>query len=597
MATRGNRSSPTPPLCSAVASTTATTTGTILDVTTDISRRAVLGLAAGAAATAALGSVAAAAPATAAPPPRGPGGGGGTDLSRTLLTEWERSPGTHHLLADFTRAGYRQGARVPSPRVVVNVRQFGAKGDGTTDDVAAFNAAVRSAGEQGGGTVLVPPGTYHLSGPVWMHWSNVVLRGANRRNTVLYFSRPLKEGYRSNWQVQQKQERWSWAGGQIWVIPEPVLRKLEQEEWLGTEGFVPGPQLASVAPAPRGTRDLTVSTTARLRAGDMVLLETDNPGAPLLTHLAGDTEGARAYDWTAGAPQLVRGTAGFYPQYGTLQWPVRIERVLDATTVRLVQPVKHDLREEWPSTLRTLGPAVTEVGVERLTIRNELLPQTPHNQNPGSNGVHFQAAHDCWASDVQVENCDVGFGFTGAKSITVSGAVITGRATHHPFVMRMQSHDNLVQGFTVGPFTTELRDDARLHGLNVEGLSSGNVYRDGFLYGGTFDSHRALPFENARTNIRLINTGTMGGSARSGPYFGARFAHWGIDVLNDRPYAVTVGDVAPRSVTVGISGVAADATSGLKADYPGGVEALANVTDVTATAVRDLYEAQRRLTR
>src|SRR5699024_7685420 len=145
------------------------------------------------------------------------------------------------------------------------------------------------------------------------------------------------DGYRANWQESKQQDRWSWAGGQIWAIPEPVLRKLE-EEWLGTEGWVPGPQLAAVGPAPRGSRELTVSSTTHLRAGDTVLLETANPAdASLLVHLAGDTDGARAYDWPAGAPQLVRGTDGFYPQYGTLQWPVRIEKVLDATTVRLVQ--------------------------------------------------------------------------------------------------------------------------------------------------------------------------------------------------------------------------------------------------------------------
>lgn len=57
--------------------------------------------------------------------------------------------------------------------------------------------------------------------------------------------------------------------------------------------------------------------------------------------------------------------------------------------------MKYDLRAAWPTVIHELGPAVTEVGIERLTIRNKLITQTRHNQNPGSNGVHFQAAHDC----------------------------------------------------------------------------------------------------------------------------------------------------------------------------------------------------------
>ncbi len=41
-----------------------------------------------------------------------------------------------------------------------NVRDFGAKGDGTTLDSPAINAAIQAAFEKGGGTVLLPAGTY-----------------------------------------------------------------------------------------------------------------------------------------------------------------------------------------------------------------------------------------------------------------------------------------------------------------------------------------------------------------------------------------------------------------------------------------------------
>ena len=552
---------------------------------TDLSRRSFLGMAALTSATAALLPTAAhAAPAGAVQ---------ANELAQRLLAEWASAPGAHPYLGDFRHAGYRRGGATPHPRVVAHVKHYGARGDGVTDDAPAFNAAVRAAGEAGGGTVLIQPGTYRLSSPIFMHWSGVVLRGASPERTVLYFDRPLKEGYRDNWQAAKNQDRWSWAGGQIWVIPEPVLRKLEAEEWLGTEGWIPGAELASVAAAPRGATDLSVSSTAGLRAGQMVLLETTNPAdASLLRHLAGDTTGASAYNWPAKAPQLVPGTSGFYPQYGTLQWPVRIQEVLDATTVRLSQPVKHDLSPAWPSVLRELGPAVTEVGVERLTIRNKVLPQTKHNQNPGSNGVHFQAAHDCWASQVRVENVDVGFGLTGAKSISMTDVTVAGRASHHPFVIRMQSHDNLISDFTIEPFTVPLGAGAIVHGLNAEGLSSGNVYRSGTMAEGTFDSHRALPFENLRTDITLVNTGGVGGSAQSGPYFGARTTNWGVTITSGRPYAVCLGDIAPRSVTVGVQGASKD-TSQLPADFPGGRAALQSLTDLAPVRPRDLYLAQR----
>ena len=518
------------------------------------------------------------------------------DLGKELLAEWRTSPGTHRLLADFRHAGYHQGARLPKSRIVANVKRYGAVGDGVTDDLEAFRAAISHAGQSGGGTVLIPPGTYHLSSPLFIHWSDVVLRGVNPERTILYFSRPLKEGYRDNWQDAKNQDRWSWAGGQIWVIPEAVKTKLEQEEWLGTEGWIPGETLASVAPADRGATEVTLSSTAGLTEGQMVLLETENPAdSSLLVHLAGDTAGAQGYDWVAGAPQLVPGTEGFYPQYGTLQWPVRIAQVLDGQRIRLAQPLKHDLTDQWPSVIRELGPAVTGVGIESLTVRNKLLDQTAHNQNPGSNGLHFQAAHDCWASRVRVENVDVGFGLTGAKSVTLSRVAVAGRASHHPFVIRMQSHDNLIEDFEIEPFTVPLGDGAIVHGINAEGLSSGNVYHRGVMAEGTFDSHRALPFENLRTNIEIANTGRVGGSAQSGPYFGARTAHWGVQVTNNRSYAVCLGDIAPASVTLGIAGVS-EGSSGLSADYPGGPEALEGLSSLEGSVVTDLYESQREFT-
>ena len=45
-----------------------------------------------------------------------------------------------------------------------NVMQFGAKGDGKTNDVKAFLQAILAASEAGGGTVYVPEGTYYLKG-------------------------------------------------------------------------------------------------------------------------------------------------------------------------------------------------------------------------------------------------------------------------------------------------------------------------------------------------------------------------------------------------------------------------------------------------
>ena len=47
---------------------------------------------------------------------------------------------------------------------VYNVRDHGAKGDGKTDDTAAFQQALDAAGKAGGGTVRAPRGVYYFAG-------------------------------------------------------------------------------------------------------------------------------------------------------------------------------------------------------------------------------------------------------------------------------------------------------------------------------------------------------------------------------------------------------------------------------------------------
>ena len=67
---------------------------------------------------------------------------------------------------------------------MVNVRDFGAKGDGVTLDTKAINDAIAAAASQGGGMVLVPAGRYlvhsiHLASHIDLHLENgAVLVGA-----------------------------------------------------------------------------------------------------------------------------------------------------------------------------------------------------------------------------------------------------------------------------------------------------------------------------------------------------------------------------------------------------------------------------------
>src|SRR5262249_17284297 len=55
---------------------------------------------------------------------------------------------------------------------IANVKEYGAKGDGTTDDTEAIQAAI-----QAGQVILFPPGTYMITGDLVINKPNVTLLG------------------------------------------------------------------------------------------------------------------------------------------------------------------------------------------------------------------------------------------------------------------------------------------------------------------------------------------------------------------------------------------------------------------------------------
>jgi len=203
------------------------------------------------------------------------------------------------------------------------------------------------------------------------------------------------------------------------------------------------------------------------------------------------------------------------------QWPAELAAV-DAGSITLVQPLRVDLRPEWEVTMQPLGPHVEEVGVERLTVEFPPHERQSHCKDLGYNAIFFHRAMHCWARDITVINADNAINLAAAKHVTVRDFCLQGTPAHHGTTTRTNSHDNLITDFRVKSWP--------FHGLNVEGSSSGNVWRRGVMTHGTFDYHRGLSYENIKTDIEVANDSRFGGSDSAGPRIGARCVHWNIRV-------------------------------------------------------------------
>jgi hypothetical protein len=519
------------------------------------------------------------------------------DQVAELINAWAVSPASHPLLGDWRRAGYRRGSLNPPAAAgcVISASDIGIRPNEGLEASRALQEALDDLGARGGGVLTLDEGRYVLDNPLFIHDPHVVLRGAGADETTLFFTRPLAHGLEEVIEPDSGQSAWSWTGGQVFFIARERLAMSQTVNWnirAATEGWLPGPPEADVAPASRGTEVLLVSDTSTMTPGAMMLLEVDNlHDRRLLREIAGDIAGAQHYDWATRAARIAAPV--LLADYATWRWPVVVTQVLSPRAVRIEQPLRLTIHRQTPARLRSLGSTVHDSGVEDLTLENRLLPQTRHNRHPGSNGVCFQAVHDCWATNIRVVNADCAFVMTSAKSCTLSGISYRGRALHHFVACRAQSHDNLVEDFLLDDFTIAPVPDSILHGINLEGLSSGNVFRRGTMHTGTFDSHRQMPFENLRTDITITNKdGMPGGAADAGPRYGARTVHWGVTVTNDQNLGIDVSDSAPRSLTAGIVGLSQPG-SGHDNEFGGDLTSRHMAFGTDLADARDLLDLQR----
>jgi hypothetical protein len=126
------------------------------------------------------------------------------DFSGQLLTQRDTgvvyvstgtSAGMWAAIATLILAPGSTTARTAAARFgdMLNVKDFGATGNGETDDTSAIQAAIDAvANTSQGGTIFIPPGSYLVTGPLYVRKSNgaavgtgVVIQGGGQSNTRL----------------------------------------------------------------------------------------------------------------------------------------------------------------------------------------------------------------------------------------------------------------------------------------------------------------------------------------------------------------------------------------------------------------------------
>jgi len=401
-------------------------------------------------------------------------------------------------LPDYSYAGYHRGERpLPERRADVSVRDFGAVGDGKTDDTEAFKRALARAG---GKVIGVPAGRYLITDILEIGESGTVLQGTGPKQTVIWVPKPL-EKIRSNMGATtdgRPTSNYSWSGGIIWA----------RGRWTGRA-------LSNVtAPAQRGEQALVVDRPDQFRVGDEVRLELRDDRDRSLTH------------------HLYAGDPG---DFGNLRrvgetWIARVVEV-DGKTRRVVfdRPLRTDVRPAWQPTLYPAQSAAEEIGIEHLSFEFPVTPYRGHFTELGYNAIAYSGVRNGWIRNVEIRHADSGLFLSGAN-VTATGVVWTSdRAPnrnrtstgHHGIIL--SGTDQLLTDFD---FRTRF-----IHDITMTRGSAGNVIHNGRGEDLCFDHHKYANHANLFSDIDAgvgSNIFHSGGGAKLGRHCGAWTTWWNI---------------------------------------------------------------------
>ncbi len=392
-------------------------------------------------------------------------------------------------LPDYAFAGYHRGEKpIPDYPVTANVKSFGAKGDGNTDDTQAFKAAIAATAS---GAILAPAGRYKITDFITLDKPGVVLRGAGPDSTILWFPKSLQEIHPSSSQTS---------------TGDPTTAYSFDFGFLTLKGDLRSADLSPLsADARRGDSLVVVASAAGISVGQEVRLQMQEAADQSL----------KQYLYAGDAGDIAKG------KKLETKFVAKVTRV-QGNQVFLDRGLPFDARAAWKPKLQAFRPTVRESGFERFRMEFPELPYPGHFKEQGFNGIEFIAVADCWVRDIRLHNADMGVLFVeDACFNTASGVTHTayaGRGTpagHHAYQFK-RAQDNLATGF-------DLRV-AYVHDLSVEN-ASGNVYAAGKGVNLCFDHHEDTPFANLYVDLDA-GSGTRVWESSGGASFGRHSAAW-----------------------------------------------------------------------
>lgn len=434
----------------------------------------------------------------------------------------------------IARAGYgmgEAGKTIPEYPVTANVKAFGAKGDGLTDDSAAFNKAITATEN---GAILIPEGRYVITNLIYLNKPNLVLRGEGNKS-VLYFPKPL-ESVKRDREGGSGTSNYSWSGGFILL-----------------DGAVSFEDPTPLFEAKRGDAWVLARSRPIQKPGDLVALSWVSDTNMTFASWIYNDEGGDLKNFRHNNKRPIRHLARITSIQPTNQaWRIGLDR-----------PIRIDCQPAWQPTLSTHRACVTQSGIENMRFEFPAQPWNGEFSELGYNAVQIGSATgnviNCWIRNVSLHNAESGI-FCFGRHCTVRNIVFTtskppylknkyltrkGCQGHHGF--QLGGADNLSEDIDI--------QMCYVHDFTVDGPTSGNIVsrlkgRDLAL-----DFHRNGPFSNVLTEIDC-GEGNRVWRSGGGYKMGKNSAGWNVfwNLKAETPIPLPMPSFGPRTLSfVGVT--------------------------------------------
>jgi len=322
---------------------------------------------------------------------------------------------------DFS-SGWRHAGfigEIPEPARIVNVRNYGAQGNGTNNDAPAISAAMTALGPAGE-VIYFPAGTYAVPNNTLFLSSNIVLRGERSFNTTILATNLLVT--------------------QTSLIS--VFGSDPTSPWIDIQS---GYDLMSWT--------VTLTNVSSFTAGDWVETHEGTNGAWKMS----------AWPDMIGQILQVTNVTVTVPPAGTVTFvtPLRLQYQPDLSLYGV--PIKPQIRK--------FNKAKMNVGIENLRFSRVIAGDNNMRNNVPS--IYFRFAINCWVRGCEFTNI-FGSACSGDYSANID---ITGNYMHHAYEFDGSgSGYGVVLQYRCSEFLVENNIFKRLrHSLVMQAGSNGNV--------------------------------------------------------------------------------------------------------------------------